>query len=72
MAARGPLRNHVLTRFYKVSRHGETPCDFEWKPNAFLMILEAVLRFWLQNDHNSTGFIRYSHQLFWMLQTLIF
>ena len=28
------------------------------KPNAFLIILEAILRFGLQNDQNSSGFIR--------------
>ena len=38
------------------------------KPNAFLIILEAILRLGLQNDPNSTGFIRYFDQLFCMLQ----
>ena len=30
------------------------------KPNAFLIILDAILRFGLQNDQSSTGFIRFS------------
>ena len=34
------------------------------KPNAFLMMLEAILRFGLQNDQNSSGFIRYFDQRF--------
>ena len=38
------------------------------KPNAFLIIVEAILRFGLQNDSNSTGFIGYFEQLFRMLQ----
>ena len=41
---------------------------FTEKPNAFLIIFGAILRFWLQNDQNSTGFIRYFDQLFPMLQ----
>ena len=40
-------------------------------PNAFLMILEAILRFGLQNEWNSTGFIRYFDQLFSMLQNAL-
>ena len=44
---------------------------FIYKPNAFLMILEPILRFWLQNHQNSTGFIRYFDQLFRMLQNAL-
>ncbi len=32
---------------------------FIYKPNAFLIILEVILRFGLQNHQSSTGFIRY-------------
>ena len=41
---------------------------FSEKPNAFLIILGAILRFGPQIHQNSTGFIRYFEQLFWMLQ----
>ena len=44
---------------------------FIYKPNAFLIILEAILRFGLQNDQYSTGFIRYFDPLFWMLQNAL-
>ena len=40
-------------------------------PNAFLIILEAILRFGLQNDKKSTGFIRYFDQLFPRLQNAL-
>ena len=46
----------------------ETYVVYSEKPNAFLIILEAILRFGLQNDQNSTGFIRYFDQLFRVLQ----
>ena len=41
------------------------------KPNAFFDHFEPILRFGLQNDQNSTGFIRYSDQLFPMLQNAL-
>ncbi len=41
------------------------------KPNAFLIIFEAILRFGLQNDQISTGFIRYSDQHLWLLQNFV-
>ena len=40
------------------------------KPNAFLIILEAILRFGLQNDQISTGFIR-SDRLFSALENAL-
>ena len=42
-----------------------------YKPNAFLIIFGAILRFCLQNHQNSTGFIRYFHQLFRMLENVV-
>ena len=44
---------------------------FIYKPNAFLIILEPILRFWLQNHQNSPGLIRYFDQLFWTLQNVV-
>ena len=41
------------------------------KPNAFLIISGAILRFGLQNEQNSTGFIRYFDKLFSVLQTAL-
>ena len=41
------------------------------KPNAFLIILDAILRFGLQNDQSSTGFIRCFDQPFSMLQNAL-
>ena len=41
------------------------------KPNAFLIILGAFLRFGHQNNQNSTGFIRDFDALFWMLQNVV-
>ena len=41
------------------------------KPNAFLITLEAILRFGLQNNQNSTGFIRYFAQQFPTLQNAL-
>jgi len=49
----------------------ETHVVHSEKPNAFLIILEAFLRFGHQNDQNSTGFIRYFDVLFWMLQNVV-
>ena len=36
----------------------KTQSTFTDKHNAFLMILSAVSRKWLQNDQDTTGFIR--------------
>ena len=44
---------------------------FIYKRNAFLIILEAILRFGPQINQNSTGFIRYFDQLFSMLQNAL-
>ncbi len=45
--------------------------EFIYKRNAFLIILEANLRFGPQNDQNPTGFIRYFYLLFSMLQNAL-
>ena len=49
----------------------ECHVPFSDKPNAFLIILEAFLRIWLQNHQISTGFIRYFDQLFGILQNTV-
>ena len=46
----------------------ECHVEFIYKRNAFLIILEAILRFGPQINQNSTGFIRYFYQLYRMLQ----
>ena len=62
------LENALGPMIFDILRGRETPSTFSEKRNAFLIILEAILRFGLQNDWNSTGFIRYFEQLFRMLQ----
>ncbi len=54
--------------FFDIWQDRKTPSTFSGKPNAFLIILGAILRFRLENDQNSTGFIRYFDQPFWMLR----
>ena len=44
---------------------------FIYNTNAFLFILGIILGFWPQNYQNSTGFIRYFHQLFRTLQNVV-
>ena len=41
-----PFSTGFIRFFDMVKRH----VRFIYKPNAFLIILEAVLRFWLEND----------------------
>ena len=41
------------------------------KPNAFLIILEVILRFGLEKHQETTGSIRYFYQLFWMLPNTV-
>ena len=62
------LQNIVLLKVFSVLQSRKTSSSFSGKPNAFLIISDAILRFGLQNDQNSTGFIRYFDQLFPMLQ----
>ena len=45
--------------FFDISRSRETPSTLSEKPNAFLITSGAILRFGLQNDQNSIGFIRF-------------
>ena len=45
---------------------------FIYKRNAFLIILEAILRFWLKKSSFSTGFIRVFATRFWFLRNLVF
>ena len=45
---------------------------FIYKRNAFLIILEAFLRFRLENHQFDTGFIRVFATRFWLLRNLVF
>ena len=45
---------------------------FIYKRNAFLIILEAFLRFRLKKSSFSTGFIRVFATRFWLLRNLVF
>ena len=67
-AESGLSKVFIFDRFYKVFDMAEYHVVYSEKPNAFLIIFEANLRVGLQNDQNSTGFIRYLDQLFSMLQ----
>ena len=49
----------------------ETHVVHSEKPNAFLIILEVILRFGLENHQETTGFIRYFHQLFRKPQNVV-
>ena len=52
-------------------RSRETSSTFSENPNAFLIILTALFRKEPRNDQETTGFIRYSEQLFWKLQNVV-
>ena len=47
---------HLLRWFYDMA---ECHVVYSGNPSAFFIIVEAILRFGLQNDQISTGFIRY-------------
>ena len=64
-------KSSFSTGFIRYFVMAECHVVYSEKPNAFLIILEAILRFGFQNDWNSTGFIRYSDQLFPMLQNAL-
>ena len=71
LAEMAPPNSSFSTGFIRFFDMAECHVRFIYKPNAFLIILESILRFWLQNHQNSTGFIRYVDQLFWMLQNVV-
>ena len=54
----------VFVGFIRLFDMAECHVEFIYKRNAFLIISDAILRFGLPNDWNSTGFIRYFDQLF--------
>ena len=58
--------------FYKVFDIAECRVCFIYKRNAFLIILEAFLRFRLKKSSFSTGFIRVSATRFWLLRNPVF
>ena len=65
------LRNLVFVGFIRFSDMAECHVGFIYKRNAFSIIFEAILRFWLQKSSFSTGFIRYFHRLFRVLQNVV-
>ena len=50
----------------------ECHVKFIYKRNAFLIIFDAILRFWLKKSSFSTGFIRVSATRFWLLRNRVF
>ena len=58
-AVRGVGKVLNTTGFIRFSDMVGGHVRFIYKPNAFLIIFDAVLRFGLQNHWNCTGFIRY-------------
>ena len=52
----------INDRFYKVLSMRIPHVRFIYKPNAFLIILDAILRFRLANHQFETGFIRVLHK----------
>ena len=52
------LQNALGPMLFNILRSRETPSTFSEKPNAFLIMLDANLRFGLRNDQIPTGFIR--------------
>ncbi len=64
-------KSSFSTGFIRYFVMAECHVVYSEKPNAFLIILEVILRFGLQNDQNSTGFIRYFDQLFSMPQNAL-
>ena len=67
----GVQKHQFSTGFIRFFNMVKCHVVYSEKPNAFLIILEAILRFGLQNDQNSTGFIRYFDQLFSTLQNAL-
>ena len=68
---RASQKSSFSTGFIRLFDTAECHVVHSEKPNAFLIILEAILRFGLQNNQNSTGFIRHFDQLFPMLQNAL-
>ena len=59
-SAKGGLPKHQFsTGFTRVCDSAGCHVSFIYKPNAFLIILEPLLRFGLKNYQISSGFIRY-------------
>ena len=48
-----------MTGFVRFSDMAKCHVRFIYKPNAFLIILEAISRFWLDFHQFETGFIRF-------------
>ena len=57
-------KSSFSTGFIRFSDTAGCRVVYSENPNAFLIILDAILRLGLQNNQNSTGFIRYFDQLF--------
>ena len=67
-AYKASQKSSFSTEFIRFCDMAECHVPFIYKPNAFLILLGAFLRFGHRNPQSSTGFIRYFDQLFGMLQ----
>ena len=68
----GTQKSSFSTGFIRFFDMAECHVRFIYKPNAFLIILEAFLRFWLGNHQFETGFIRVLHKQNWLLRNRVF
>ena len=67
-----PQKSSFSTGFIRVFDMAKCQVRFIYKRNAFLIILEAFLRFRLENHKIDTGFIRVFATRFWLLRNLVF
>ena len=65
-------KSSFSTVFIRFSDMAQRHVRFIYKPNAFLIILEALLWFWLGNHQFETGFIRVLHKQKWPWGNLVF
>ncbi len=65
-------KGFIFDRFYKVLSIGFPHVRFIYKRNVFLIIFEAILRFWLGKSSFSTGFIWVSATRFCLLRNIVF
>ena len=66
-----PQKSSFPTGFIRFSDTVKSHLAFSEKPNAFLIILGAILQKCPQNHQNSSGFIRYFDQRFRTLQNAV-
>ena len=65
------LRNGLRQCFFDIWRSRETPSTFSEKPNAFWILSGAILRKRSKKSSETIGSIRFSAQLFSMLQNAL-